>query len=88
MSGLTAWQVWHQVALQSVIRGRLLAALRSVSVCRSFGWRIGSKTRFVLVGVEEGKREKARVCGRRGLSGRRRWRAGRSIVAIVILLRC
>lgn len=61
MSGLTTWQVWHHVALQRVMRGRLLAALRSVRVCRSFGWRTGSKTRFVCEGVDEGKREKARV---------------------------
>ena len=36
-SGLMAWHVAHQDAVQNVIRARLSAALRRVRVCRSLG---------------------------------------------------
>jgi hypothetical protein len=63
--GLTAWHVWHQLALQNVMSARLSAALSMVRVCRSCGWRTLSKRRFVFERLfAEGKREKARACGR------------------------
>ena len=44
-----------------MIKERLSAALRRVRVCRSLGWRIGSKTRFVCERDLGFRREKTRL---------------------------
>ena len=75
------------MAVQKVIKGREEAAERRVRVCRSLGVRIGSKMRFWFGGVEEGKKENARVMGvvvERSLRAGRRRRVGVGRIMVVM----